>query len=148
MCSNVFFQKVHLAGVIDQNMNNAMTVRAQCHFGFQLMYCRELGYAHGNTEDDITKILSSVGVEADKEQLALLLKELEGKDLDELIKAGSTKLMAVGGGGGAAPGAGAAAGGAAAEEKKEEEPEEEEEQEQVFDLFDDDDDDDDDSDSD
>lgn len=83
---------------------------------------------------DITKILESVGIEAESENVNKLIKELEGKDILEVIAKGREKLAAVpsGGGGGvaAAPtaggGGGAAAGGAAAaEEKKKDESEEE-----------------------
>ncbi|KAJ6172211.1 60s acidic ribosomal protein-domain-containing protein [Penicillium chermesinum] len=70
-----------------------------------------------------------------------LLSELEGKNIQELIAEGTTKLASVpsGGAGGAAPAAAAAAGGAApaAEEKKEEAKEEEESDEDMgFGLFD------------
>jgi ribosomal protein L12E/L44/L45/RPP1/RPP2 len=73
-----------------------------------------------------------VGVEADADELSRVLKELEGKDVKELIEAGRKKLQAVpsGGGGGAAPAAGGAApaaGGAAKKEEKKEEPSEEDE---------------------
>lgn len=64
-----------------------------------------------------------MGAEADAAQVELLLKELDGKDVNELIKDGKEKLKTVsmgGGGGGAAPAAGAAAAAPAAggEEKK------------------------------
>ena len=67
-------------------------------------------------------------VETDEERLSKLLSELEGKDVNELIQEGSSKLASVpsGGGGGAAPAA-AAGGAAPAEEKKEEKKEEEKE---------------------
>ncbi len=74
----------------------------------------------------------AVGVEADKEKVNKLISELEGKDLQEVLKAGRAKLASVPAGGAvaaAAPAAGgAAAGGAAAAPKKEEkkEPTEEE----------------------
>jgi large subunit ribosomal protein LP2 len=79
---------------------------------------------------DIKKILDSVGVEADDSQIDLLISELSGKDVFQVINEGKKKLAAVpvggGGGGGAAP---AAAGGAApaakAEEKKPEEKKDE-----------------------
>ena len=70
---------------------------------------------------------AAVGIEADKERIAALLKELEGKDVNELIAAGSKKLASVPSGGGGGGGGAAAAGGAAApaaakvEEKEEEE---------------------------
>ncbi|OAA65445.1 acyl carrier protein [Niveomyces insectorum RCEF 264] len=89
---------------------------------------------------DIKNVLESVGIEADDDRLAKLLEELKGKDVNELIAEGSTKLASVpsGGGGGAAAG-GAAAGGAAAEEAKEEPKEEEKEEsddDMGFGLFD------------
>ncbi|KAH6791763.1 60S acidic ribosomal protein family [Perilla frutescens var. hirtella] len=91
----------------------------------------------GNTSpaaDDICKILGSVGAEADKERIELLLSQVKGKDITELIAAGREKLASVpaGGGGGvavAASGGGASGGAApaAAEAKKEEKEEEKEE---------------------
>eukprot|EP00088_Acartia_fossae_P040371 TRINITY_DN4203_c0_g2_i1.p1 TRINITY_DN4203_c0_g2~~TRINITY_DN4203_c0_g2_i1.p1 ORF type:complete len:113 (-),score=76.97 TRINITY_DN4203_c0_g2_i1:35-373(-) len=95
------------------------------------------------TAANIEKILSSVGVEVDKTNLDLVVKNLAGKSVDELMAEGSKKLASMPAGGGAAPaagGAGAAAGGAApAEEKKEEkkeESEEEEDDDMGFGLFD------------
>ncbi|KAH8820331.1 putative 60S acidic ribosomal protein P2 [Xylogone sp. PMI_703] len=99
----------------------------------------------GNTSpsaSDIKSVLESVGIEADDDRLEKLISELEGKDLQELIAEGSSKLASVpsGGAGGAAPAAGgAAAGGAAAEEKEEEKKEEEKEEsdeDMGFGLFD------------
>jgi len=70
--------------------------------------------------DEVTALLKTSGVEADTEQLALLIKNLEGKQLHELIAAGSSKIATVS----AAPAGGAASAGAAAaapvETKKEE----------------------------
>ncbi|KAJ9615643.1 60S acidic ribosomal protein P2 [Cladophialophora chaetospira] len=105
-----------------------------------------LGLA-GNSEpsaDDIKGVLSSVGVDADDERLDKLLEELKGKDINELIAEGSTKLASVpsgGGGGAAAPAAGGApaGGAAAAEEEKPAEKEEEKEEsdeDMGFGLFD------------
>ena len=92
---------------------------------------------------NIEKILSSVGVEVDKANLDIVVKEMAGKSVEELIAAGSTKLasMPSGGGAAAASAAPAAAGGAApaAEAKKEEkkvEEEEEEDDDMGFGLFD------------
>eukprot|EP01111_Echinosteliopsis_oligospora_P000835 TRINITY_DN109_c0_g1_i1.p2 TRINITY_DN109_c0_g1~~TRINITY_DN109_c0_g1_i1.p2 ORF type:complete len:118 (+),score=58.65 TRINITY_DN109_c0_g1_i1:599-952(+) len=96
---------------------------------------------------DISKILSSVGIEVDNARLDSLITELKGKNLQELIEAGRGKLSAVPTGGasaGAAPAAGgsapaAAAGGAPAkkeEPKKEEKKEESEEEDMGFGLFD------------
>ncbi|EAQ89243.1 hypothetical protein CHGG_05862 [Chaetomium globosum CBS 148.51] len=90
---------------------------------------------------DIKAVLESVGIEADDERLEKLLSELEGKDINELIAEGSSKLASVpsGGGGGGAAAAGAAAGGAAEEAPKEEAKEEEKEEsddDMGFGLFD------------
>merc|ERR1712130_624373 len=66
-------------------------------------------------EANIKKILSSVGIEADGEKVALVVKELAGKNLEEVIAAGTEKLGSVPSGGGAAtPAAGGAAPAAAA----------------------------------
>merc|ERR1712198_502543 len=78
----------------------------------------------GNTSpsaDDIKKILTSVGIDADDAALNKVISELEGKTIDDLIAAGREKLAAVPSGGG---GAAADAGAPAAEEKKEEKKEE------------------------
>ncbi|EMC93215.1 hypothetical protein BAUCODRAFT_36883 [Baudoinia panamericana UAMH 10762] len=108
----------------------------------------------GNTTpsaDDIKEVLGAVGIEADEDRLSLLLKELDGKDMNELISQGTEKLASVpsgGLGGGAAPaaaaagGAAPAAGGAAAadeapaEEAKKEEEKEESDEDMGFGLFD------------
>merc|ERR1712228_926970 len=80
------------------------------------------------TADSIKSILSSVGVEADDKNLAIVVKQLAGKSVDELMAEGLPKLASMASGGGAAaPAGGAADAGAAApaaeEKKKEEEPE-------------------------
>ncbi|KAI5067037.1 hypothetical protein GOP47_0018199 [Adiantum capillus-veneris] len=95
---------------------------------------------------DIKNILGSVGSEADDDRIDLLLSELKGKDIVELIAAGKEKLASVpaGGGGGvvvSAGGGGGAGPAAAVEEKKEEkeekkEPEEESDDDMGFSLFD------------
>ncbi|GAW12308.1 hypothetical protein EKO27_g1695 [Xylaria grammica] len=98
----------------------------------------------GNTSPsaaDVKKVLDSVGIEADDERLEKLISELEGKDINELIAEGSSKLASVpsGGAGGGAAAGGAAAGGAAAAEEKAEEKEEEKEEsddDMGFGLFD------------
>ena len=70
-------------------------------------------------------------VDTDSDRLSKLLSELEGKDIQQLITEGSSKLASVpsgGSGGAAAPAAGgAAAGGAAAAEAPKEEEKKEEE---------------------
>ncbi|KXZ42556.1 hypothetical protein GPECTOR_136g639 [Gonium pectorale] len=99
-----------------------------------------LGGKASPTADDINKILSSVGVEADAEKVNKLISELEGKDLQEVLSAGRAKLASVPSGGAvaAAPAGGAApaAGGAAPAPKKEEKKEPSEEEDMGFSLFD------------
>jgi large subunit ribosomal protein LP2 len=77
---------------------------------------------------DIEKVISSFGGEVDSEKVELLLKELEGKNIEEVIAAGKEKLSTVSIGAAPAGGAaaGAAAGGAAAAPAVEEKVEEEE----------------------
>ncbi|TQE04349.1 hypothetical protein C1H46_010134 [Malus baccata] len=85
-----------------------------------------------------------VGAEADDDRIQLLLSEVKGKDITELIASGREKLASVPAGGGgavavAATGGGAAAAApAAAEAKKEEKVEEKEESDDDmgFSLFD------------
>jgi len=93
------------------------------------------------SEADITKILSSVGIDTDSARVSQLLGELKGKNLEELIAEGQKKLASVPSGGAAAPAAAAsapAAGGAPAakKEEKKEEPKEEEDDDMGFGLFD------------
>ncbi|KAM9814161.1 60S acidic ribosomal protein P2 [Neosynchiropus ocellatus] len=94
---------------------------------------------------DIKAILGSVGIEADDERLNKVINELNGKDVNEVMNSGLSKLASVPAGGavaasasagGAAAGSGAAP--AAAEEKKEEKKEESEESDEDmgFGLFD------------
>jgi len=47
----------------------------------------------------IESILSSVGIDVDKERLNLLLSELNGKNIEEVIAAGQLKLQSVPSGG-------------------------------------------------
>ncbi|KAL4435591.1 hypothetical protein ABPG77_002554 [Micractinium sp. CCAP 211/92] len=96
-----------------------------------------LGGNAAPSADDLKKIAGSVGIELDAERVSKLLSELEGKDINEVIAAGTSKLASVPAGGAvaaAAPAAGGAA--AAAEEKKEEKVEEEEDEDMGFSLFD------------
>jgi len=62
---------------------------------------------------DISALIASAGGEADEAKVELLMKEMEGKDVEELLKEGKDKLKSVsmggGGGGGAAPTAAAGA---------------------------------------
>ncbi|XP_033123215.1 60S acidic ribosomal protein P2-like [Anneissia japonica] len=99
----------------------------------------------GNTNPnakDIKKILGSVGIDAEEDKLDRVIEELQGKDINEVIAEGQSKLASVPSGGGAvaaAGGGGAAAAGGAAEEKKEEKKKEESEEsddDMGFGLFD------------
>uniref|UniRef100_K3WA32 60S acidic ribosomal protein P2 n=1 Tax=Globisporangium ultimum (strain ATCC 200006 / CBS 805.95 / DAOM BR144) TaxID=431595 RepID=K3WA32_GLOUD len=85
-----------------------------------------LGGNESPSAADVTKIISSVGVEVDAERLAKVISELEGKDVNKIIAAGSKKLAKFGGGAAPAAAAGAAAAGGAAEAVVEEKEEEEE----------------------
>ena len=81
--------------------------------------------------------LVTVGAEADSDRIELLLSEVKGKDITELIASGREKLASVPSGGGAvaysAPAAAAGGGAAApaAAEQKEEKVEEKEESDDV-----------------
>ncbi|CAI9105575.1 OLC1v1004523C1 [Oldenlandia corymbosa var. corymbosa] len=101
----------------------------------------------GNTSpssEDIKGILASVGADAEDDKIELLLSQVAGKDITELIASGREKLASVPSGGGAAVpvAAAASAGGAAsapaAEAKKEEKVEEKDESDDDlgFSLFD------------
>merc|ERR1711931_42912 len=87
--------------------------------------------------DDIKQILGSVGVDVDEEQLKVVIDQLAGKDVNEVMASGAELLASVPSGGAAAGGAAAEA--APAEEAKEEEKKEESESESDddmgFDLF-------------
>ncbi|KAM3621408.1 uncharacterized protein V6R79_010880 [Siganus canaliculatus] len=105
-----------------------------------------LGGNTSPTAKDIKAILGSVGIEADDERLNKVISELNGKDINEVMNSGLSKLASVPAGGAVAASASAAAGGAAgagaapaaAEEKKEEKKEESEESDEDmgFGLFD------------
>merc|ERR1711871_1474383 len=70
---------------------------------------------------DIKQALTDSGLEADDDRINSLMKDLEGKDLNELIAEGSEKLVkaASSGGGGGGGGEAAAAADAPAEKAKE-----------------------------
>ncbi|KAM5181627.1 uncharacterized protein ACMZJ9_002080 [Mantella aurantiaca] len=90
---------------------------------------------------EIKKILSSVGIDTDEDRLDKVISELGGKNVDDLINAGLSKLCSVPSGGAvsAAPTSAPAGGGPAAPaEKKEEVKEESEESDEDmgFGLFD------------
>ncbi|GME67434.1 unnamed protein product [[Candida] boidinii] len=88
---------------------------------------------------DVSKVLESVGIEVESEKLDLLISELEGKSVEELIAAGNEKLSNVPTGAAASAGAssGAAASGDAAPAEEEAAAEEEESDDEMgFGLFD------------
>eukprot|EP00250_Pteridium_aquilinum_P003460 c13775_g1_i1 orf=461-808(-) len=104
-----------------------------------------LGGKSSPCAEDIKTILGSVGAEADEDRIELLLSELKGKDIVELIAAGKEKLASVpaGGGGGVVVSASGGGGGGAApvaeakkEEEEKKEPEEESDDDMGFSLFD------------
>ncbi|KAM0729845.1 Large ribosomal subunit protein P2 [Formica fusca] len=101
-----------------------------------------LGGKASPSQNDIEKILSSVGIETDAEKLKKVISELNGKSIDELIAKGREKLSSMPVGGAAAAGAAAAPAAAApVEEKKEEkkpakEESESEDDDMGFGLFD------------
>ena len=105
-----------------------------------------LGGNSSPSAKDLKDILGSVGAEIDEDRIELLLSNVKGKDVTELIASGREKLASVPSGGGAAVAVAAAGGGggggaaapAAAETKKEEKVEEKEESDDDmgFSLFD------------
>ncbi|XP_063226340.1 large ribosomal subunit protein P2 isoform X2 [Bacillus rossius redtenbacheri] len=104
-----------------------------------------LGGKDSPSASDLEKILSSVGIEADGEKLKIVIGQLKGKNIDEVIAAGREKLASMPAAGGAAAPAAAASGpaaaAAAAPEKEEKKPEKKEESESEdddmgFGLFD------------
>ncbi|TRY92705.1 hypothetical protein DNTS_032935 [Danionella cerebrum] len=103
-----------------------------------------LGGKESPNSGDIKKILESVGIEADDVRLDKVVSELSGKNVEEVIVQGFSKLASVPSGGAvaassaSAPSAGGSAAAPAAEEKKEEKKEESEESEDDmgFGLFD------------
>ncbi|KAM9149149.1 large ribosomal subunit protein P2-like [Pangshura tecta] len=101
-----------------------------------------LGGNSNPTAKNIKKILDSVGIDADDERVNKVISELGGKDVDDVVNSGLSKLACVPAGSALAPAAAAspAAGeGAPAEEKKEEEKKEESEEsdeDMGFGLFD------------
>ncbi|XP_062522478.1 large ribosomal subunit protein P2-like [Corticium candelabrum] len=101
-----------------------------------------LGGNNSPNAQDIKKILGSVGIDVDDDKLAKVIGELNGKDVNEVIAEGQTRLATVSFGGVAAAGSASAAAqkedAPAAAEEKEEKPEEDEESDEDmgFGLFD------------
>jgi large subunit ribosomal protein LP2 len=54
------------------------------------------------SQDDVKAVITAAGGEADEEKLSKLFQDLEGKDINELLKEGQKKLksVSIGGGGG------------------------------------------------
>jgi len=97
----------------------------------------QIGGNASPSAEDVKKVLSAVGIEADDARLETLISELNGKDINALIAEGSSKLASVpsGGGGGGSTAAAPTSGGAAPPpEKKEEEKKEEEKEESDDDM--------------
>ncbi|XP_013913161.1 PREDICTED: 60S acidic ribosomal protein P2 [Thamnophis sirtalis] len=102
-----------------------------------------LGGNESPSSKDLKKILDSVGIETDDERVNKVISELNGKNIEDVIAQGNSKLASMPAGGAVAVSSGPAApaGGpapAAAEEKKEEKKEESEESDDDmgFGLFD------------
>ncbi|ORX52274.1 ribosomal protein 60S [Anaeromyces robustus] len=97
-----------------------------------------LGGNASPSANDLKKIIKTIGADVDDEKVDAVVAALNGKDIDEVIADGFSKLSAApvasGSAGAAAGGAGAAA--EAAEEAKEEEEEEESDSDMGFGLFD------------
>lgn len=66
---------------------------------------------------DIERILASVGIDCDAERAQMIVSAMAGKNIDEVIEEGKSKMggLMSGGGGAAAPAGGAAAAAAAPE---------------------------------
>ncbi|VDD81881.1 unnamed protein product [Mesocestoides corti] len=112
----------------------------------------QMGGTNRPQESDLKTILSSVGIECEQERVKLLLDQLHGKNMNELINAGKEKMSTVSFSGAVAPSSGAApaaaapaasgaapAGKPAAEAPPKEEPKEESEESDAdmgFSLFD------------
>ena len=82
------------------------------------------------TKEHVAEIIKAAGAEVDNAKLDALFKEVEGKDVYELIAAGKEKMATLGAAVAAPAGGAAAAPAAAAEEKKEEKEEKKEEEEE------------------
>ena len=78
-----------------------------------------IGGNNNPSEKDLKAIMNSVGIEADAKQLKIVVDQLKGKDVFQLMEEGQSLLadMSMGGGGDSGP---AAAAPAAVEEVKEE----------------------------
>ncbi len=73
-----------------------------------------LGGNESPTAEDVNTLLTEVGAEVDAEKVEKVVSELSGKNINELIASGLSKVGTISGGGAAVGGAGGAAGGGAA----------------------------------
>jgi len=92
------------------------------------------------SEKDVKAILNSVGIEPDSKNLAVVINQLKGKNVFQLIQEGQALLanmdMPSGGGGGGGAAAAAVEEAPAAEEKKPESESEESDSDMGMGLFD------------
>jgi large subunit ribosomal protein LP2 len=51
-----------------------------------------LGGNSSPKQEDVTDVLAAVGVQADAQQLSLLIKDLQGKDIYDLLASGSKAI--------------------------------------------------------
>ena len=91
-----------------------------------------LGGNKNPTEKDIKAIMNSVGIEPDSTQLAIVIKELKGKNVFQVMEEGKALLAEMPAGGVSSGGSGAAA--PVAEEPKKEEKKEESSEESDSDM--------------
>ncbi|KAL8193629.1 hypothetical protein R6Q57_026764 [Mikania cordata] len=134
-----FHDKKFRLNLLTVKMNYTLVIEALCVHAFWI-----LSMSVFNMLCELYEILIQFGADADEDRIELLLSEVKGKDITELIAAGREKLASVPSGGGgvavaaAAGGGGAPAAAAAAEPKKDEKVEEKEESDDDmgFSLFD------------
>ena len=69
---------------------------------------------------DVEKVLKDAGAKADSDKIAAMIKAFEGKDFNDVVKQGLTKMASMGSAGPAAAGGPAAAAKPVEEVKKEE----------------------------
>jgi large subunit ribosomal protein LP2 len=90
-----------------------------------------LGGNEQPTEKDIKKILKAVDAEFEDAHITSLLEQLQGKNVNEVIEQGKSKLGSVPSGGAVSGGASSGSSAPAATEKKEEVKEESESEEEM-----------------
>lgn len=93
-----------------------------------------LGGNKNPTEKDIKAIMNSVGIEPDSTQLAIVIKELKGKNVFQVMEEGKALLAEMPAGGVSSGGSGAAAAAPVAEEPKKEVKKEESSEESDSDM--------------